>query len=58
MGEARQLEDRYGLNPRALVQLRWIVGELEPDEPDPPARRKSSARRRAAITVIDGGGAA
>ena len=31
-GELRQLEDRYGLTPKAMVQLRWMIVD-EPDEP-------------------------
>lgn len=44
-GEARQLEDRLGLNPMALLRLRW---EIAPDEiaeqrAAPPVRSKLRA---------------
>lgn len=65
-GEMRQIEDRHGLNPKALLQLRWRIVETlpEPDEdaehgaasgpPSPeraPARR---ARRDGALSIIRG----
>ena len=31
--EIRQLEDRHGLNPKALLQLRWMV--MDEEEPVP-----------------------
>jgi hypothetical protein len=29
MKEMRELENRLGLNPKAMVDLRWSVGEVE-----------------------------
>ncbi|MFB7671667.1 hypothetical protein ACFC26_09640 [Kitasatospora purpeofusca] len=54
--EARQLEDRLGLNPQAMLRLRW---EIAPDEvaeqrQDRAARsRPKSARQR--LRVVDPG---
>ncbi|MEV7358194.1 hypothetical protein [Kitasatospora sp. NPDC091276] len=54
--EARQLEDRLGLNPQAMLRLRW---EIAPDEvaeqrQDRAARRApASARQR--LRVVDPG---
>jgi len=33
MGEARQLEDRLGLNPKAMRSLGWDIVAIEPEEP-------------------------
>lgn len=30
LGEARQLEDRLGLSPMAMLRLRWEISELPP----------------------------
>jgi hypothetical protein len=53
--EARQLEDRLGLNPQAMLRLRW---EVAPDEvaelrQDRTARAPKSARQR--LRVVDAG---
>lgn len=53
--EARQLEDRLGLNPQAMLRLRW---EIAPDEvaeqrQSRTARRPVSARQR--LRVVDPG---
>ena len=45
-GEARQLEDRLGLNPQALKRLEWevVADELEDRrEPEKPQRRRLKA---------------
>lgn len=43
--ELRQHEDRHGLNPKAMIQLRWRIAEPDPDEPDPkPASRYAHLR--------------
>lgn len=42
LGEIRQLEDRYGLNPKAMTQLRWTIAE--PVEP-PAAAAASTATK-------------
>jgi hypothetical protein len=42
--EARQLEDRLGLNPLALLRLRWQIGEREAAIARPSSQ--SAARRR------------
>jgi hypothetical protein len=60
--EARQLADRLGLNPLAMLRLRW---EIAPDEvaeqratrtDDPAATRQASARTR--LQVVDPGAVA
>ncbi len=53
--EARQLEDRLGLNPQAMLRLRW---EIAPDEvaelrQDRTARAPRNARQR--LRVVDAG---
>ncbi|MFF7991758.1 hypothetical protein ACFZDG_18435 [Kitasatospora xanthocidica] len=53
--EARQLEDRLGLNPQAMLRLRW---EIAPDEvaeqrQSRTTRRPVSARQR--LRVVDPG---
>lgn len=53
--EARQLEDRLGLNPQAMLRLRW---EIAPDEvaelrQDRTARAPKTARQR--LRVVDTG---
>lgn len=43
--EMRQHEDRHGLNPKAMLQLRWRVVSDQADE-DAPAPKASDRRRR------------
>lgn len=65
--EMRQIEDRHGLNPKGLRDLRWRVVDADDPaaaEPAPstsrkaPARKPSTAqaRRKRALKVIEGGG--
>ncbi|NUS17101.1 MAG: hypothetical protein HOY69_37860 [Streptomyces sp.] len=49
--EARQLADRLGLNPLALLRLRWEVAEDEVAEQRTARRRPVSARQR--LKVVD-----
>lgn len=55
--EARQLGDRLGLTPLALLRLRWRVGEDETTEARPRRRTVGSGRRpddpRAALHVVE-----
>jgi hypothetical protein len=54
--EARQLADRLGLNPLAMLRLRWEVAEDEVGEQRQQrtaARRPASAQRR--LKVVDPG---
>jgi hypothetical protein len=44
MGELRQIEDRHGLNPKALLQLRWRI--VEGAEPMAVADAGSTSRAR------------
>jgi hypothetical protein len=46
--EMRQHEDRHGLNPKAMLQLRWRIVEGEPAV----ERVKPAARRRARLKVV------
>jgi len=49
--EARNLEDRLGLTPMALLRLRWEIVEDVPEEK--PARVAGSTRNR--LKAVDGG---
>jgi hypothetical protein len=37
LGELRQTEDRWGLNPVALMRLRWVITDDDLTEADDPA---------------------
>jgi hypothetical protein len=50
--EIRQHEDRHGLNPKAMIQLRWRFG-VEP-EADVPARKQRN-RKASVLKVLEGG---
>lgn len=57
MSELRQLEDRYGLNDKAMLQLRWRIVDDELLEhgtaaPDAP---KAGGERRERLRVVAGG---
>lgn len=57
--EIRQIEDRFGLNPKGLRDLRWrIVDELQDDDVEaaPNRSRKASNRRKAALKLVEGDG--
>lgn len=45
--EARLLSDRWGINPAAMLRLRWSIAE--PVTPSPVASLSSARRRLAAI---------
>lgn len=51
--EARQWSDRLGLNPAALLRLRWKIAGGEPVPVKPRKRSRSSARSRLKV-VTDG----
>ncbi|MEU9349040.1 hypothetical protein AB0D74_48370 [Streptomyces sp. NPDC048278] len=55
--EARQLGDRLGLTPLALLRLRWRVATDEDERAVRPRRRPASGRRpddpRAALHVVE-----
>lgn len=53
--EARQLADRLGLNPLAMLRLRWEVAadEVAEQRQERTARRPASARQR--LKVVDPG---
>lgn len=56
--EMRQIEDRHGLSPKALLQLRW---RLRSDEIAEARQEKAAPKRRARLKAVDpksvGGGA-
>ncbi|HEV2778556.1 MAG TPA: hypothetical protein VGX25_04075 [Actinophytocola sp.] len=58
--EARQLADRLGLNPLALLRLRWEittdeVGERRHDQAQTKSSAGSAAARRRGLKAVDGG---
>ncbi|MGH9281589.1 MAG: hypothetical protein ACRD0S_01495 [Acidimicrobiales bacterium] len=52
LAEARQLEDRLGLNPLSMLRLRWDIAD-EPEVEVPEAR---PARQLRAVDLSPGGG--
>lgn len=44
--EARQLADRLGLTPLAMLRLRWKIADPDEGTATPPARKKAAPRRR------------
>lgn len=53
--EARQLGDRLGLTPLAMLRLRWeVVAESTGARKPARAARSSSARRERLLKVVDG----
>jgi hypothetical protein len=51
--EMRAIEDRHGLSPKSMLQLRWRIVEAEPGQR--AAARPTSARRKRILEVVDGG---
>lgn len=49
LGELRQMEDRLGLSPMALLRLRWEIVEDTPEEVSAPRPKRS---RRARLRVV------
>lgn len=47
--EMRQHEDRHGLNPRAMLQLRWRIVEAAAE----PAKARKRASKPATVTPLD-----
>lgn len=53
MAELRQIEDRFGLNDKALLQLRWrIVPDDELVEAEPPSGTAAGGARRERLRVV------
>lgn len=50
LGRMRELEDRYGLSPKARQQLRWLVAEEDPA----PVAQKTKPSRYASLSVVSG----
>ena len=44
LAEMRQLEDRYGLNPYARRQMRWVVGDGNTETEEKPTTRRAHLR--------------
>lgn len=51
--EIKQLEDRYGLNPKSRRELRWAIVDDSLLEAAPPAVRPAGRRERL-LKVVDG----
>jgi hypothetical protein len=60
-GEIRQIEDRHGLTPKALLQLRWRLPDVDtlPAAEPAPRRRASgtSSKLRDRLTLVASDGA-
>lgn len=51
-GEMRQHEDRHGLNPKAMLQLRWRVADgVDVAAPEVPGEN-SAVKRRERLRVV------
>jgi hypothetical protein len=46
--EARQLEDRLGLNPISMLRLRWVIGDFKATLADQPSAENVRERLRLA----------
>lgn len=63
LAELRQISDRHGLSPRALLQLRWRIS-TQPAEPEvaPAAtkrsRSKATDRKGRILKIVEGGSGA
>lgn len=59
--EIRQHQDRHGMNPKAMLQLRWrIVDEVAVPVPVKSAGQggtQAGLRKRRGLEVVDGGSA-
>lgn len=53
LAEVRQLEDRLGLTPMALLRLRWAIDDPEPATVTPIARMLSERDPRRRVRPID-----
>jgi len=55
--EARQIEDRLGLSPQAMLRLRWEVADdgATATRPKTPSRSTAGTRRERVLKAIDGG---
>jgi hypothetical protein len=51
--EMRQHEDRHGLNPRSMLQLRWRIVDDHADEIETAAPKRASAEARRRFKVVD-----
>lgn len=59
MREMRELDNRLGLNAKAMLEMRWSVTPVDQGATAvgtaPAARKKTAARRGAALKVLTGG---
>jgi len=52
--EIRQHQDRHGLNPKAMLQLRWRLVEAVPEPEVAPRRRRGTASAmKDRLTVVE-----
>lgn len=58
LAEARQIEDRHGLNPKAMLQLRWRLGQVREDDQAEPEERRATSGRFDHLRVVEGDAAA
>lgn len=54
LSEMRQIEDRHGLNPKAMMQLRWRIVAGEASQA-PPTKPRAARRRDPRLRAINGG---
>lgn len=55
LSELRLIEDRLGISPKALRDLRWAIANEE-NESDTEPQRPARSPRRARMRVVDGEG--
>jgi hypothetical protein len=62
LAQMQSIEDRHGLSPKAMLQLRWRVVDVEPADAAPPAPDSVGGagddRRSRLLRMIPGGVAA
>ncbi len=51
--EIRAHEDRHGLNPKAMLALRWRLPLPDDATVETPAKRATSAQRRKRLKLVD-----
>jgi hypothetical protein len=53
-GEITKLEDRFGLNPKALNALGWVVVEVKPKAEAQAKPTRSASKPRRGLRAVDG----
>jgi hypothetical protein len=51
--EMRNIEDRHGLNPKALLQLRWVIVDKPSESTEPATPKRASAEAHRRFKVVD-----